>query len=76
MKSVMTIKGNKCLAPKGHVNEVEVSCFVSRASHMGFFTFSKSKFPRYVLYNEIEISTSRNSRFLVAISLTINYVPT
>ena len=53
---MMITKGNKCLAPKGNVNEMELSCLVSLVSHMGFFTFSKSRFRRYVLSHDIENS--------------------
>ena len=34
----MVTKGNRCLAPNGHVNEIEVSCLVSPASHVSFFS--------------------------------------
>ena len=71
----MTTKGNKCLALKGHVNEIEFSCLVGSASHIGFFAFSKFGFPRYVFSHEMEIYASSKSKFLVTISLTLNYVP-
>ena len=87
--SMMITKGNKCLAqkghvsernkhlaPKGHVSEMGVPHLASSASHMGFFTFSKFGFSRYVLSHEMETSMSSNSRFLVTISLTLNYVRT
>ena len=50
----MITKGIRCLVPKGYVNEMEVSCLVSMASHVGFLTSSKSIFPTYVLSNEFE----------------------
>ena len=72
----MITKGNNCLAPKGHVNEMEVSHFISTASHMGFPHVSKSGSLEYALSRDMETSTSRKSRFFVTISLTFNYVPT
>ena len=54
MKNMITTKGKKCLAPKGTVNEMEVSHLVSLGSHFGCFMFSNPDSPVHVLYHEME----------------------
>ena len=73
---MMITEWNDLLALKEHVNEMEVSHLVSQASDIGFPHVSKSGSPKYVFLHDMETSTSSKSRFLVKISLTLNYVPT
>ena len=72
----MITKGNTCLAPEGHVNEMGILHLVSPALHMGLLMFSKIEFPSYVLSHEMETFMPIKSRFLVTISLSLNYVLT
>ena len=55
---------------------MEVSRLVSVASHMGFITLSKYRFPRFVLSHEMETSTLVSQGFIVTFYLTHNYVRT